>query len=763
MRSLLVLLLALVAAEAATVADYMSFTNRGQLSAYDGHVAWVETRRGVANVYGALETTGGLGTAFSLTDYTVDDGNEIKLFGFFSAAKDKLLVHYDRRPSDDSNPTHATTPPVGGLYAVPFALPGRAASKLITTAAIVESAFGRLLYKTSGEVAGAGGGNLGAAAYAAPSLMMLTLNAAGDGVVGTARRLFSTKHGSIGGMAWSPDGKTLAFSNDRGSHTFMGLYTYSESDPPSGALSWLSPSYDSDSWPHWSADGSMLAFRRDRDMTGADGRDSRCVKHGYCGTAGPAYSLMVSKIAKGTEVGSAVTLFTDHVTGYPNGAAGYGIRGIYWHGTKLLFGCETSGFVHVAQVDTAAPAAAPVDLTPQLCDNQAYSLFDGVLYVTHNCDIADSLGIAKVDVASKKRTSLVAGVNNTVSGMTHAGGHLILLRNGKMLYVSTTATASTTLMLYDPKTSTSTAVSPPPPLPFSSSAFVTPQLVTYKSPDGVTVHAQLFKPARPKPSKGGATGGPAVIFTHGGCQRQMYAAFHYGGDYALLYAQNQYLVSLGYVVLSINYRGGPGYGVKFRAANRSGWEGATEYQDVLAGGVWLGKQASVDPKRIGIYGLSYGGLNTMQAMTRNSDVFAAGVANAPVFNWLSEERFDGNSQSMELALQTPPGFRTLNIGPRTDLATDKWAKISQANVELALESSPAGHLDKLSSPLLVIQGDSDANVDFAETVGIVGGLRARGFADLETLVFPDERHGLVRFVNEVRAANATIEFFERRL
>ena len=121
-----------------------------------------------------------------------------------------------------------------------------------------------------------------------------------------------------------------------------------------------------------------------------------------------------------------------------------------------------------------------------------------------------------------------------------------------------------------------------------------------------------------------------MIFTHGGSERQMYAAMHYAGDYASLYTQNQFLVSRGFVVLSVNYRGGVGYGVKFRAANSTGWEGAAEYQDVLAAGHYLQNLPNVDAKHVGAYGLSYGGLNTMQALSRNSEVFAAGVANAPV-------------------------------------------------------------------------------------------------------------------------------------
>ena len=247
--------------------------------------------------------------------------------------------------------------------------------------------------------------------------------------------------------------------------------------------------------------------------------------------------------------------------------------------------------------------------------------------------------------------------------------------------------------------------------PFNSSTFVVPSLVSYPSSDGLyTINAQLFLPnadaAEARRQREGAramaeSGGPAVIFTHGGSQRQMYAAFHYCSDYAGLYALNQYFatqgapgagcrcsfscvrpsaapgplhctsvlctacmhclriggklsfstdraplppVGTGYVVLSINYRSGVGYGRDFRLCERSnsscGWQGGLEYQDVLAGNAWLAARADVDGKRIGIHGLSYGGLNCLQALSRDSDKFSAGACNAPVFNWITELRTD---------------------------------------------------------------------------------------------------------------------------
>ena len=158
----------------------------------------------------------------------------------------------------------------------------------------------------------------------------------------------------------------------------------------------------------------------------------------------------------------------------------------------------------------------------------------------------------------------------------------------------------------------------------------------------------------------------------------------------------------------------------------------------------------------------------MQALTRNSDVFAAGVANAPVFNHISSVRYEGYPRSAPFDLEPPTGFgfRSNPMGPGSDLAGPEWAGLAQKNQQLAWDSSPAGHILSLTSPLLVIQGDSDANVVFQQTVGIVRALRRQGLESqgkLETLVVPDERHGFRRYVNQMLAANATMSFFARRL
>src|SRR5499427_9657490 len=96
---------------------------------------------------------------------------------------------------------------------------------------------------------------------------------------------------------------------------------------------------------------------------------------------------------------------------------------------------------------------------------------------------------------------------------------------------------------------------------------------------------------------------------------------------------NQYLASRGYVVLSVNYRSGIGYGRGFREAPGRAGRGASEYQDVVAAGKYLQSRPEVDASRVGLWGGSYGGYLTALGLARNSDLFAAGVDFHGVHDW----------------------------------------------------------------------------------------------------------------------------------
>jgi len=179
----------------------------------------------------------------------------------------------------------------------------------------------------------------------------------------------------------------------------------------------------------------------------------------------------------------------------------------------------------------------------------------------------------------------------------------------------------------------------------------------------------------------------------------MLLGYHYRWVYHVFYGVNQWLADNGYVVLSVNFRSGIGYGKSFRMAPGTGQRGNAEYQDVVAAARYLQGRPDVDPKRVGIWGLSYGGLLTAQALARNSDLFAAGVDLAGVHLF-------GSSLDPE---------------------------------SVSYKSSAVSQIDRWTSPVLLVHGDDDRNVAFSQTVGLVQLLRARNVPH-ELIVFPDDVH-----------------------
>jgi dipeptidyl aminopeptidase/acylaminoacyl peptidase len=254
----------------------------------------------------------------------------------------------------------------------------------------------------------------------------------------------------------------------------------------------------------------------------------------------------------------------------------------------------------------------------------------------------------------------------------------------------------------------------PPQFPLAQ--HVAPSNVVLTAADSFQTNNQLFLPPDLRPGQKR----PALIFIHGGPQRQMLLGYHYRHFYHMAYAMNQYFAGKGYIVLSVNYRSGIGYGNAFRRPGNTGRNGNAEYGDVLAAGLYLRGRPDVDASRIGVWGLSYGGILTAQALARNSDIFAAGVDMAGVHLW-------GGADDPETV-----AFRSSSIS-----AIDTW-----------------------KSPVLLMHGDDDRNVAFAQTVGLVQLLRAHD-VPFELIVFPDDVHDSLLFRRWIQAFAATDDFFER--
>ena len=516
----------------------------------------------------------------------------------------------------------------------------------------------------------------------------------------------SHARGSLGSLAWSPDGKSLAFTSKRGDHGFVGVFSCAEK-----SLRYLDPSTEIDGAPVWSPDSRRIAFVR----TPPDGPDIDFKPH----RAAPPWSIRVADAASGEahEIWRAKegqgSVFKEIVSDHQ----------LFWSaGDHIAFPWEGDGWLHLYSVPAAGGSAVP--LTPgdfeveHVCGDRR-----SIVYSSNQNDI-DSRHIWQVSVDGGTARQLTQGEGIEVSPALGADGTLAVLHSDAHLPMRP-AVVSGNGAIRD--------LAPQLiPADFPAARLVTPRQVIFAAADGMQIHGQLFLPAPGGPRAGPH---PAIVFFHGGSRRQMLLGWHYMQYYSNAYAMNQYLASLGYIVLSVNYRSGIGFGLNFREALNYGAGGASEFNDVLGAGLYLRSRADVDGAHIGVWGGSYGGYLTALALARASDLFAAGVDLHGVHDW-----------NLELTVWQPA------YNPDADPAAAR----------LAWESSPLASVKTWKSPVLLMQGDDDRNVQFSNTVRLASALRAQG-VPFEEHVFPDEIHDFLLHRTWVAAYGYAADFFDRHL
>jgi Tol biopolymer transport system component/dienelactone hydrolase len=556
---------------------------------------------------------------------------------------------------------------------------------------------------------------------------------------------------------WSPDGRKVAFVTTRQDHSFVAVL-----DVASRVITYLAPSVDFDANPMWTADGTHVVFTRRPGLpfgqqaqqgsggiglpdgpafnANAQGRGQRGGGDGPPDQAAAPASQAPAQAAARIPGLTRATFRGGHTLAIMKANAATGEAEEVWHndpndrilgtvnsprlaGNYIVFapnpagggrgGRGGRGAQQPEQPQPAAPAdewdryyslelkpnARPTLLTTTdgLIEDQtsiALSPDRKTFYYSTNASDIDRRHIWAVAVAGGVPVQVTAGQGIETSPVPLASGKLLATQSAgwnrpQSVGVWQLAGADTqTAQRYVFPTAAGLKA-------FPTDLHVEPTAVMTKAADGIDVPNQLFLPKGLKPGEKR----PAIVFVHGGPVRQMLLGYHYMHFYHWSYGINQWLASKGYIVLSINYRSGIGYGRSFRNAPNTGGRGNAEYQDVLAGGKYLQGHPNVDKDRIGIWGLSYGGVLTAQALARNSDIFKVGVNLAGVHLWGS------------------------SIDPES----------------LSFKSSVVGAIDGWKSPVLLVHGDDDRNVAFQQTTGLVQLLRARN-VEYELIVFPDDTH-----------------------
>ncbi|GGG95711.1 prolyl oligopeptidase family serine peptidase [Silvibacterium dinghuense] len=506
-------------------------------------------------------------------------------------------------------------------------------------------------------------------------------------------------------LQWAPDGHALAFVSRRGDHSFIGVFTLSV-----GQVSYLDPGTEEDSNPAWSPNSRQVAFLRVPPEVGnsyfrahrTDVPWSICVADAE---TGQGRELWRAQEGQGS-------VFHDVATD----------RQLYWTASNhLVFPWERTGWLHLYAVPVTGGEAT--ELTPGSFEVEHVALgsdHDSLVYSSNQGDI-DRRHVWQVAAAGGTPKPITTGQGIEVFPAVSGDGAIAVLRSDARLPMRPATIDGDGLHDLAPQLI---------PADFPAAQLVVPEPVMLTAADGLELHGQIFLPAAAHDGKRH----PALIFFHGGSRRQMLLGWHCMDYYSNAYAMNQYLASLGYIVLSVNYRSGIGYGLNFREALHYGASGASEFNDVLGAGLYLRGRADVDPARIGVWGGSYGGYLTALALSRASDLFAAGVDFHGVHDW-----------NLELENWQEPTY-----DPNADANA----------VRVGWESSPLATVKDWRSPVLLIQGDDDRNVQFSQTVRLAAALRAQ-HTPFEELVFPDEIHGFLLYRDWLAAYTAEAKFFAR--
>src|SRR5579859_2029292 len=512
-------------------------------------------------------------------------------------------------------------------------------------------------------------------------------------------------------LRWSPDGTALAFVSERGDHSFIAVYDFAKK-----ALLFLDPGTTKDGEPAWSPDGGQIAFVRTPSMP----------------------ELPLRWMREADEPWSIRIVGRDGTGAREAWRAQRG-RGSLFHGVsaenelawsadgRLIFPWERDGWVHLYSVPVAKPGEARL-LTPGAFE------VDQVAISTDRRRLVYSSNQYGDDARDADRRHLwsVSPDGGAPQQLTHGDGietEPVIASDGAVAMVRMDARVPARAAVLE-RDEVRDLAPQTIPAAYPAAKLIVPQQVLFRAADGMEIHGQLFVP------QDGMVKHAAVVFFHGGSRRQMLLGFNPMNYYSNAYAMNQYLASRGYVVLSVNYRSGVGYGLDFRQAVHYGAAGASEYNDVIGAARYLQGRADVDAKHIAAWGGSYGGYLTALALARASDMYAAGVDLHGVHDW-----------SLELELWKPS----------SDFTADQ-AAVSR----LAWQSSPMASLDTWRSPVLLIQGDDDRNVLFAQTVRLAHELRARG-VPVEEHVFPDEVHAFLLYRDWMAAYTLAADFLDRKL
>ena len=393
---------------------------------------------------------------------------------------------------------------------------------------------------------------------------------------------------------------------------------------------------------------------------------------------------------------------------------------------RLWFLSERDGWMHLYSVDASASSPSARQLTQGKweIDSAVLSRDRTKFYITSTEQHPGERHLYAMSVDGGARTKVTSMVGSNVGDVSPDDSTVGMIysysNKPPEVYVMPNKPGAAAMQL---TTSTSDE--------WRSFKWIDPQLVTYKTRDGVDVYARVYTPemigARRDPSA------PAVVFVHGAGYLQN-AHKYWAGGYYREYMFNNLLASKGYVVLDPDYRASAGYGRDWRTAIYRHM-GGKDLDDVVDGARYLVDHEHVNAKHIGVYGGSYGGFITLMAMFTSPGTFAAGAANRPVTDW-SHYNHGYTSNILNEPQNDPEAYR---------------------------QSSPIYFADGLKGALLINHGMVDTNVLFQDTVRLAQRLIELRKENWWVSMYPVENHGFEEETSWADEYKRILQLFEQHL
>jgi dipeptidyl aminopeptidase/acylaminoacyl peptidase len=392
--------------------------------------------------------------------------------------------------------------------------------------------------------------------------------------------------------------------------------------------------------------------------------------------------------------------------------------------SELYYTTDAAGEFSTLMKYNIATAESENVLQKEWDVNGCYFTYNGKYRVSYINEDAKNV-IEVLEVATGKNIELpnVNGKSITNVGFSRD--------ETKMRFYAGGSHTPSNLYIYDLESKKQTQLSDVLNKEIDASHLVNAKVIRYPSFDGVKIPAIYYLPHQ-------ATANnkvPALVWVHGGP----------GGQSRQNYSSKiQYLVNHGYAVLAVNNRGSSGYGKTFYQMDDLN-HGEKDLQDCVEGKNWLANQSEIDGEKIGILGGSYGGYMTMAALTYAPEEFAVGVNLFGVTNW------------MRTLKSIPPYWESFREALYKELGNPYTAD----SVRLK-KISPLFHTDKVTKPLIVLQGAKDPRVLQIESDQIVAGVKKNG-VPVEYVLFDDEGHGFVKKENQIESNRRVLKFLDTYL